>query len=284
VTLTALVRRHPLGSFFALAYAASLVALLVIGTPSLRDAPTRWSLTPLVLFPVMVISVGVAGVGLTALVNGNTAARALLRSARRAAKPRRYYAALLIPSAAILAALLALDLLSSPAFQPNLFPLGLLFGLLAGFSEEFGWSGFAYPRMRARFGAHPAAILLGLLWGLWHLPVVDSLGVDHPHGHAWPLFFLSFLLVLASLRVLISWLYTSTGSLQLAQLMHASSTGFLVVFGAAHVSPTQEAAWYALYGAILSIVAAAVIALSRRAATQRGTKPFRAAAARMTAR
>jgi hypothetical protein len=66
--------------------------------------------------------------------------------------------------------------------------------------------------------------------------------------------------------VLISWLYTATGSLQLTQLMHASSTGFLVVFGAAHVSPAQEAAWYALYGGILAVVAVAVIALSRRTA------------------
>jgi uncharacterized protein len=273
VNVTALVRRHPLGSFFALAYGTSLAALLVIGMPSLRDAPTTWTLTPLVMFPVMVIGVGLAGLGLTALVDGKTAAKGLLRNARRAGMPHRYYAALLIPPVAILGALLALDLVASSDFRPNLFPLGLLFGLLAGFCEEFGWSGFAYPRMSARLGAHPAAILLGLLWGFWHLPVVDSLGVAHPHGHAWPLFFLSFLLVLIALRVLIAWLYTATGSLQLAQLMHASSTGFLVVFGAAHVNPAQEAAWYALYGALLSVAAAAVIALSHRSTTEWHTPP-----------
>jgi membrane protease YdiL (CAAX protease family) len=266
VSIAVVIRRHPLGSYFAIVYAASLIALLAIGLPSLRDAPRSWTLTPLLAFPVMVISVGLAGLGLTRLVDGKAAARALMRSTRRAALPRRYYAALLIPPAAILAALLALQLLASHAFRPNLFPLGLLFGLVAGFCEEFGWSGFAYPRLRARLGAHPAALLLGLLWGLWHLPVVDSLGVAHPHGRAWPLFFLSFLLALTALRLLISWLYTATGSLQLAQLMHASSTGFLVVFGAAHVSPAQEAAWYALYGGILAVVAVAVVALSRRTA------------------
>lgn len=264
--VTALIRRHPLGSFFLLAYALSAAALLAIGLPSLHNAPTHWSLTPLVMFPVMVIGVGLGGLGLTVLIDGKSAARRLLLSARRPYPRRPYYAALLIPPAAILTALLILRAFVSPAFRPNLFPLGLLFGLLAGFCEEFGWSGFAYPRMRTRLGARPAAVLLGLLWGLWHLPVIDSLGVAHPHGHAWPLFVLAFLLALVALRVLIAWLYTATGSLQLAQLMHASSTGFLVVFGAAHVSPGQEAAWYALYGGILAVAAAVVVGLSASSA------------------
>jgi membrane protease YdiL (CAAX protease family) len=266
------IRRHPLRAFFTLTYAFSLIALLAIGLPSFRNAPTSWSVTPLVMFPVMVVGVGLSGLGLTALVDGRTTARQLLHSSRQAATPRRYYAPILIPPAAILAALLILDGFVSSAFRPNLFPVGILAGLLAGFCEEFGWSGFAYPRMRAHFGGQPAALLLGILWAVWHFPVVDSLGVAHPHGHAWPLFFLSFILILVALRVLIAWLYTATGSLQLAQLMHASSTGFLVVLGAAHVTPGQEAGWYALYGAFLAIAAGAVVACSR-ASTIRSAVP-----------
>jgi membrane protease YdiL (CAAX protease family) len=256
------IRDHPLRTFFALAYTFSLIALLAIGLPSVEEAPTRWSVTPLVIVPMMVVGVGLSGFGLTVLVDGRGAAGKLLRSARQPATPRRYYAALLIPPAAILAALLILDGLVSPVFRPNLFPVGIFAGLLAGFCEEFGWSGFAYPRMRTRFGQLPAALLLGILWALWHFPVVDSLGVAHPHGHAWPLFFLSFILILVALRVLIAWVYTATDSLQLAQLMHASSTGFLVVLGASHVTPGQEASWYGLYGAFLALAAGAVVARS----------------------
>jgi membrane protease YdiL (CAAX protease family) len=39
------------------------------------------------------------------------------------------------------------------------FPLG----------EEFGWRGFAQPRMAERFGLVRGTLLLGALWGLWHL-------------------------------------------------------------------------------------------------------------------
>jgi threonine/homoserine/homoserine lactone efflux protein len=50
-----------------------------------------------------------------------------------------------------------------------------------------------------------------VLWGLWHLPVVDSLGAASPHGSWWPEFFAAFIAVLAAIRVLIAWTYEHTG-------------------------------------------------------------------------
>ena len=137
---------------------------------------------------------------------------------------------------------------------PKVFPVGILFGLVAGFLEELGWTGYAYPRMAQRQGPFVGALVLGLLWGLWHLPVVDSLGAAAPHGRHWLLFFGAFVMALTALRVLIAWIYNRSASLLMAQLMHASSTGFLVVLGAPHVTATQEATWYALYGLLLATV------------------------------
>lgn len=37
--------------------------------------------------------------------------------------------------------------------------------------EEPGWRGFALPRLEARFGPLPAALLLGAIWASWHLPM-----------------------------------------------------------------------------------------------------------------
>jgi membrane protease YdiL (CAAX protease family) len=143
------------------------------------------------------------------------------------------------------------DRLTGPCPPAHALLAGIAAGALAGFCEELGWTGFAYPRMRARFGWLPAALLLGVLWGLWHLPVVDSLRAASPHGRYWPEYFAAFIAVLAAIRVLIAWTYVHTGSLRMAQLLHASSTGFLVILSAPRAAPAQEAFWYFLYAAAL---------------------------------
>jgi uncharacterized protein len=264
-----LVRRFPLASYFILVYAVSGIVLAVVGPPRTAGGGGP-STASLLLFPVMVVAVAATGIGLTAVTGGRAALRELRSRMARWRVGARWYAALLIPPAAILVVLECLRLLAGPAFTPNLFPIGLTFGLVAGFFEEIGWTGYAYPRMRSRLGALGAGVTLGLLWGLWHLPVVDSLGAASPHGRSWLAFFLAFVAVVAAIRVMIAWLYSNTGSVLLAQLLHASSTGSLVVLGAAHVSPAQEAAWYAVYAMVLWVGVAAVAAAN-------GTRLVRAA-------
>ncbi len=254
----ALVRRFPLVSYFVLAYAVSAVALAVLGPPSLAPGGRR-NLASLVMFPVMVVAVGLIGVALTGVVEGRRGLRELGSRWRWRVGLRWYAAAVLIPPAAILLVLTVLRLLLSPAFAPGFDLFGIAAGAVAGFCEEWGWTGFAYPRMAVRLGPLGGAVVLGVLWGIWHLPVVDSLGAASPHGPAWPEFFLAFVALVAGLRVLIAWVYIGTGSVLLAQVMHASSTGFLVILSAGGVSPYQESAWYALDAAVLWMVVVLVV-------------------------
>ena len=176
-----------------------------------------------------------------------------------ATAPVRWYAALLIPPALVLTLLLCLERFVSPAYAPNRFFLGILFGLPAGFLEEIGWTGFAFPHMRFLRNALVASIVLGLLWSLWHTPAIDYLGTATPHGGSWLPFLLAFGLAMTAMRVLIAWIYTNTQSLLLAQLMHVSSTGCLVAFSPPLVTAAQEVRWYALYGVVLWIAVAVVV-------------------------
>lgn len=259
------VSRRPLVAFFVGAYLLAAAALAVIGLPMPRHGVNEHPVMALIMFPVMVIGVGVLGVGLTELTAGRRGVRELASQFRRAVPPRWWLVAP-IPPAAILAVLHVLRSLASPDYRPGFLIFGVAAGVASGFFEERGWTGFTFPRLQARFGLLGGGLVLGGLWGLWHLPVVDSLGAATPHGGAWPAFFAAFVAAVVALRVLIAWAYTNTHSLRLAQVLHASSTASLVVFGAPAVTPGQEALWYAGYAVVLWVVVALVLLLplSRR--------------------
>lgn len=49
--------------------------------------------------------------------------------------------------------------------------LNLMFSFTAFFGEEYGWRYFLQPVMQKKFGLRRGVVLLGLLWGIWHLPI-----------------------------------------------------------------------------------------------------------------
>lgn len=117
--------------------------------------------------------------------------------------------------------------------------------------------GYAFPKMSKGSAVAPA-ISLGLLWGVWHLPVVDYLGTATPHGAFWFPYFVAFAAAMTAMRVLIAWVFVNTKSVLLAQLMHISSTGSLVIFSPGRVKAAEETLWYSVYAIALWIAVALV--------------------------
>jgi membrane protease YdiL (CAAX protease family) len=269
-----LARKHPLPVYFALVYTGSAAALAVLGLPRL-DASATQSPYSLAAFPFLVASVAATGIAMTALTAGPAGLLGLWRRLDPRRVPGIAFLVLAVPPAGVLITLLVLDLTVSPAFRPGLQLFGPPIGVVAGLLEELGWTGFAYPRMSARFGPVPGAVLLGVLWGIWHLPVVDSLGAASPHGAMWPAFFLSFVALVTAVRCLICWTYSRTGSVLLAQLIHASFTGTLILLSAPRVNPGQEAVWYAAYAVLLggTLAIGAVAGRSARPRTAASAAP-----------
>jgi membrane protease YdiL (CAAX protease family) len=97
---------------------------------------------------------------------------------------------------------------------------GALGSLLSGsIGEEIGWRGFAQPLLQKRAGALKAAIVLGVIWGIWHLNA--ELTTSHPLAA-----FLNnaprSLLRMVATAILYAWLYIRTGgSLPVVMLAHA---------------------------------------------------------------
>lgn len=253
-----LVRRHPAVAYFLCTYVISWGAAGLVAAPHLLRRESLPVLTGILMFPAMLLGPGLTGIGLTAWLEGRAGVRALFRRMVHYRLAGRWYAVLLLPPALILLVLFVLRWLVSPVFTPNLFIWGMLFGIPAGLLEEIGWIGFAYPHMSSRY-PRAAALGLGLLWSAWHIPVVSFLGAAVPHRNFWLAYFLAFAAAMTAMRVLICWLYRHTQSLGLAQLLHISSTGSLVVFSAPRVTPGQEAFWYAIYALALWLVLTAAI-------------------------
>jgi membrane protease YdiL (CAAX protease family) len=262
MNISAFIQRRPVGVYFSLAFLLSYGGFVVVDGPKLARLEPIQPFDALLLFPVLVVGVGLLGIILTAIVDGRAGLRDLFsRMGRWRVNVGWYAAALLIPPVLILTVLSGLSALVSPSFAPGFFPLGVVFGLVPGFFEEIGWMGFAFPKMRAQMknrSALATGAILGLLWGLWHAPVVDYLGAAAPHGVYWLPFFLSFIALVTAMRILIVWIYSNTHSVPLAQLMHFSSTGCLVMLSAAHASAAQETLWHAIYAAALWVVVALV--------------------------
>jgi membrane protease YdiL (CAAX protease family) len=255
----AIIRRYPVVTYFALTFLISWTGALAVAAPHLIRHQPLPQMTGILMFPVMLLGPSLAGIVLTRIVDGKSGLRVLFSQMFRAWVAPRWYAALLLPPALVLTVLLFLERFVSPVYAPNRFFMGILFGIPAGFLEEIGWTGYAFPKMRSENNGLAPSILLGLLWALWHLPVINYLGTATPHGAYWLPFLLAFSLAMTAMRVLVAWIYTNTKSVLLAQLMHVSSTGSLVLFSAARVTAAQEAMWYALYGTVLWIAVGIVV-------------------------
>jgi uncharacterized protein len=245
------IHRNPVKCYFVLAFAVSWAgALAVAAIPLIRHEPLP-KMTGILMFPAMLLGPSLAGILLTLYLDGTKGLQGLVSRIFRKRIPGKWFGPLLIPPALILGVLFFLKEIVSPVYSPNLFLFGILFGVPAGFLEEIGWTGFAFPRMHLKNDAQGPSILLGALWSCWHLPVINYLGTASPHGDYWLAYFFAFAFAMTAMRVLIGWLYTNTKSVLIAQLMHVSSTGSLVVFSAPRVSAGQEVMWYGVYGVLL---------------------------------
>ena len=265
MSVRAFIQRHPLAGYFILAFLITWSGcLLAVGPKFLRNEAIQL-MDGMLMLASMLAGPSVAGIACTAIVDGRSGLRDLFSRMRRWRVGVQWYAAsLLIPPILILAVLWTLSRLISNAYAPGYTPKLVIGGLLAGYFEEIGWTGFVTPRMKSLSSALAAGIALGLVWGVWHV-AADYLGAARTYGIYWlPRFVSMWIVGMAALRVLIVWVYLNTNSILLAQLMHASSTGFLLVLSPSASSPPNEALWFAVYAAGLWVVAVIVIATHGR--------------------
>ncbi len=102
---------------------------------------------------------------------------------------------------------LALTSLSSQSVLA--FTLAIPFNMIFTFGEEFGWRGYLLLRLSPIGGVH-AAIITGIVWGLWHAPIIVLNGYNYP-GHPW-LGVVMMVIFTVALSMIFAWLCFRSGS------------------------------------------------------------------------
>jgi hypothetical protein len=163
-----------------------------------------------------------------------------------------------ITGGALLLAILSGETIPEPTWLSN--PLTLVVGsysfiyllFLGGpLQEEFGWRGYALPRLQARFNALVSSLILGLMWGLWHLPYF-FIGEEIIYQSAIFGLIISDILI----AILMTWLYNNTsGSILTALIFHTTIIFSWVLF------PTLETNLGSLYYLVLLILASISITI-----------------------
>jgi len=241
------VKRSPLVAYFVLVFGIEWLLVFILS-----------SLVP----PMIALLIGSwlpNGVGL--LVTGVAGGRAGLRELfSRVVLWRidlKWYAiALFVP---ITMALLAIGLYTLfgnavPDFAPasQLLPIVLLAVFTGAMGEELGWRGTALPRLQARWNPLISSLILGVLWGLYHLPSFLLSGLPLQNLPLIP-----FMVAALGISILISWTFNHTaGSLIIVFLYHFAFNFIGNVTGTFSV----PALFWVLAG-ICSVVAIAVIVL-----------------------
>ncbi len=99
------------------------------------------------------------------------------------------------------------------------FTFAIPINMIFTFGEEFGWRGYLLPRL-APLGGVPAALIVGVVWGLWHAPLIVLDGYNYP-GH--PILGVGMMVVFTTaLSVIFAWLRFLSGSVWPSTLAHAA--------------------------------------------------------------
>lgn len=265
-----LIRRNAVLAYFALAFAIAWGGiLLIVGMDGLQPATSRSMQTVLLVFLAMLIGPSFTSLVLTALLDGKTGMGELL--ARWRIGLRWYAIALLTaPLSVVVAVLLLLQF--SPDYRPAIVTTdargtvlltSIAAGLLVALFEEVGWSGFAIPRLRQRYGLFATALLVGLVWGAWHFPPFWEADT-FAGGLPFMLLLVRLFSWLPAYRLLMVWVYDHTESLLVVMLMHAS-----LVAAQFTLFPTALAGMTALtailtWAVMLWLAVAAVAVINRR--------------------
>lgn len=238
-----------LGLTFAITWSAWGLLLVLGGEPT--AGPVHLALW-------VVGGLGPAAALIAARLEGRSALRALWHGLLRWRVGARWYALLLLPLVVAVAAVTLLGWRVDPDVSVvgaaiAAVPMFVVMAVVGGGLEEVGWRGYAQPRVQAQVGQLPAAVAIGIIWALWHLPLYAMVGTSQSESSlGW------FTLQAVALSIILAWIYNGSGaSILLPVLFHAAvNTSYSTVLGVVDVVAQPR---FEMVAALLMSAAALVV-------------------------
>jgi uncharacterized protein len=221
-----LIRRYPLVTFFILAFGLTWV----VWVPRAAGAPLdivgqAWTWAP-----------AIAALLAAALTGGRDALRELGARLVRWRVGWQWYLVVILGPAVFSLVVARVYVMfggswadaAPPAIREGplllLPPFLVILTLTDGLGEELAWRGFALPRLLTQYNALVASLILGVIWALWHLPLVWTEGNAMYHQPVWLL-----LVDILAKSILFTWVFLHTrGSVLVAMLLHGATNLFIV--------------------------------------------------------
>ena len=251
------IQDRPVGVYFFVAFAIAWLGSFFVGGPKFFRSEVIEFSDIMIMGLAQLAAPVLSGILIASIVDGKRGIGNMFRR-MKIWRVGKWYITLLIFPVLILVVSLLLSATVSSEFAPIFLIGNIMMGISAGFIEETGWMGFAFPRMRKRHGLIRTSIYLGFIHGLWHLPLWFFI-MFSDLGNSWYPYFIAFVVLLVALRIIMVWAYSHTNSLLLSQLIHASSTGFLAVLVPHFIKPVNWAIFYSVYAVVLCVIAMAAI-------------------------
>lgn len=191
-----------------------------VGIYGLRASPLRYYLYALA-YPLLAVGLGLLFVrlaGTAALVtNPEELARGLLSTTLSRLRPGEDAAGLsklLGEKASLLLALMIVSMLVAPFVNA-----------IPALGEEYGWRGYMLYRLLDRMGFLPTSVVIGVVWGLWHAPLI-LMGYNYPH-HRDIVGILMFTAFCVLTNIFLCWLAVGSGSVYPVALCHGAMNAYL---------------------------------------------------------
>ncbi|HDP80658.1 MAG TPA: CPBP family intramembrane metalloprotease [Spirochaetes bacterium] len=134
----------------------------------------------------------------------------------------------------------------------------LMILLMAAAFEELGWRGYAFDSLQSRYTLFTASVVFGVLWSLWHFPLLfvkNSYHYEILHQNVW--FAVNFYVGIIPMGVIISWICVKNRKSVLAAILFH----FIINISQEALAMTQVTK--CIESGVLTVVAVAIIMLDK---------------------